>query len=217
MKRIIVMLIALALIGGCKSKKEFTQKTETKEVTADQMAKQEMQESSKAEKAMPDKVGNTQIVEEKDAPKEREMAEPPRANVEGMASDGGQEGPAHKGEEPRLVLLAKKSPTEINEMADDYYTINNVSVYETQIIVELNYSGGCGGANFQAVWNGALMKSMPPKANVSLLLDDKDDCEALVSEKVYIDVSPLLKEVGENGVFVRLKGWGIPLDFTPKK
>jgi len=62
-----------------------------------------------------------------------------------------------------------------------------------------------------------LMKSMPPKANISLNLDDQDDCESMVNEKIYIDIAPLLKEVGSQGAMVRLQGWDAPLDFTVKQ
>jgi len=197
MKKIILLGAILIAFTACKAKKDLSEQVnETEKVVAQ-------------EENMPKEVF---------APAEEKEGLPAK-KAESMANDedGMQGGPAHLAEEPRLLLLSKKSVGDYAELKDDPYTINNVSTYQTQIIVSLTYSGGCGGANFSANWNGMLMKSMPPKASISLNLDDQDNCEAMVNEKVYIDIAPLLKEVGTQGVVVRLKGWDAPLDFTIKK
>lgn len=56
----------------------------------------------------------------------------------------------------------------------------------------ITYSGGCNQHEFKAYFNGAFMKSMPPKVNVMIEHDSKgDSCRELVSDTLYID----LKEV----------------------
>lgn len=55
--------------------------------------------------------------------------------------------------------------------------------------IEVEYSGGCGGDVWTLAWNGTLMKSLPPKANIYLHLKDNDDCRQLVRKKISFDVS----------------------------
>lgn len=201
MKKLIIIAIASIALVSCKAKPEVAQEKTSTEANSQKMEKAQ-------DENMPKEVY---------APAEEKEGSPQK-KVESFANDEGmQGGPAHLSEEPRLLLLSKKSTDEFSRLKQDPYTINNVSTYQTQIIVSLSYSGGCGEANFSANWNGMLMKSMPPKANISLNLDDQDDCESMVNEKIYIDIAPLLKEVGPQGVMVRLQGWDAPLDFTIKR
>lgn len=57
--------------------------------------------------------------------------------------------------------------------------------------IEVEYSGGCGGDIWTLAWNGTLMKSLPPKANVYLHLKDNDNCRELVRKKVMFDISSI--------------------------
>ncbi len=62
--------------------------------------------------------------------------------------------------------------------------------------IEVEYSGGCGGDTWTLAWNGMLMKSLPPKANIYLHLKDEDACRTQVRKKLQFDISSIYsKEV----------------------
>lgn len=62
--------------------------------------------------------------------------------------------------------------------------------------IEVEYSGGCGGDTWTLAWNGMLMKSLPPKANIWLHLKDEDACREQVRKKLQFDISSVYsKEV----------------------
>lgn len=62
--------------------------------------------------------------------------------------------------------------------------------------IEVEYSGGCGGDVWTLAWNGMLMKSLPPKANIYLHLKDDDACREVVRKKISFDISSIYtKEV----------------------
>lgn len=57
--------------------------------------------------------------------------------------------------------------------------------------IEVEYSGGCGGDVWTLAWNGMLMKSLPPKANIYLHLKDEDACREVVRKKISFDISSI--------------------------
>lgn len=78
----------------------------------------------------------------------------------------------------------------------------------------MSYGGGCGDHTFQACWNGAVAKSMPPQATIELRhAGHGDACEAWVTEELAIDVSSLLEHTAGT-VVVRLGDERIRLE-TP--
>lgn len=78
--------------------------------------------------------------------------------------------------------------------------------------VEVEYSGGCGGDVWTLAWDGSLMKSLPPKANVYLHLKDNDDCRQVVRKKVSFDVSSIYNNLE---VVIYLKNFRGELRFKP--
>lgn len=78
--------------------------------------------------------------------------------------------------------------------------------------IEVEYSGGCGGDIWTLAWDGSLMKSLPPKANVYLHLKDNDDCRQLVRKKVSFDVSSIYNNLE---VVIFLKNFRGELRYKP--
>src|SRR5688572_29764536 len=71
----------------------------------------------------------------------------------------------------------------------DPFQLINAELAEECLVIEVEYSGGCGGDTWTLGWNGMLMKSLPPKANIYLHLKDDDACREVVRKKVYFDIS----------------------------
>ena len=57
------------------------------------------------------------------------------------------------------------------------------------------------------------MKSMPPKVNLKLYLDDSDNCEALISKQIIVDLSKF-KQVSADRVLIRLAGKDEPMMYN---
>src|SRR5688500_5849208 len=70
-------------------------------------------------------------------------------------------------------------------MESDPFLLVNAEINGKCLVAEVEYSGGCGGDTWTLAWNGNLMKSLPPKANIYLHLKDEDACRETVRKKVY--------------------------------
>ena len=70
-------------------------------------------------------------------------------------------------------------------------TFNGGDVKGKCLEIEVEYSGGCGGDVWTLAWNGMLMKSLPPKANIYLHLKDEDACREVVRKKISFDISSI--------------------------
>lgn len=99
-----------------------------------------------------------------------------------------------------------------NNGSSDPFTLIGAKINGNNLEVEVEYGGGCGGAEFELVWNGALMKSMPPKVAMVVLLKDEDYCKALVRKTICFDIHKIY-----NGEFVlMLKGYDGELRYSPR-
>ena len=93
----------------------------------------------------------------------------------------------------------------------DAVTIKDASVVGDSLTMLVSYGGGCKPHDFKAVWDGAMMKSLPGQINVVLSHNANDDmCEALITQDVTVSLSPLKQHV-TNGVVIHLKGFDKPL------
>lgn len=72
------------------------------------------------------------------------------------------------------------------------------------LVFETIYSGGCESHFFHANWDGRMMKSLPPQANIVVVHQHKSDlCRERITKKWAIDVRPFF-ERGESEVVVNL-------------
>lgn len=93
------------------------------------------------------------------------------------------------------------------------FTIVSAVVNGKYLKVEVEYSGGCGDVEFSLVWNGAMMKSMPPQMPMKLHLVDKDNCRSIVHKSLCFDINQVY-----NGDFViLLKDFEGKLFYSKKK
>ena len=113
---------------------------------------------------------------------------------------------------------AQSSKVLIVEQNTDKYPMDPVQIRDARIIGDsltmlVAYSGGCKPHDFKAVWNGAMMKSMPPQINVILSHNSHDDmCEALITQDVTVSLEPL-KQHAAQGVIIHLKGFDGRLEY----
>jgi len=79
------------------------------------------------------------------------------------------------------------------------------------LVVDVRRSGGCGSVSVDLIWNGSLMKSMPPQVPLRLLGRGEDPCRGEVRQQYRFEISTL-----NNGqaLIIHLQGFNSPLHFV---
>jgi hypothetical protein len=186
----ILLILSFMFLLGCKAKKEAAGLVGQQGTTAVEK-KAELQVEEVKQKQ------ETSIVQNEEPTKPNESEK--RNNSEDT--------------EPINISVEELSNGVSVELKDDFFTIDNAEIMGQRLKVNVTYSGGCGNAEFRAVWNGMAMKSMPPKVNLKLYLDDSDNCEALISKQIIIDLSKF-KQVSADRVLIRLAGKDEPMMYN---
>ncbi len=91
----------------------------------------------------------------------------------------------------------------------DPFTLIGAKLKGKCLWVDVEYSGGCGDASFEMLWDGSMMKSLPPQVNFILKLSDKDACRGVVKKSICFDVS----SVYTDDFIIHLNNWEEPLQY----
>lgn len=123
-------------------------------------------------------------------------ADAPEATADVAATDSGDGKPGSEGV-AKIVQLTQANPLP-DKPSDPVSAIKNVKfitgIGGHFITADLTYGGGCKEHEFQAVWDGSWMESMPPQMTIRLLHDAKGDrCKAIVNDTVQINIGDLVK------------------------
>lgn len=94
--------------------------------------------------------------------------------------------------------------------SSDKFALLDASINENCLLVKINYAGGCGEVTLDLVDAGVVMESEPLQRKIKLLLDDQDDCEALVTKEFTFDISSL-KSKPNYKIMLRLEHWEKPI------
>ncbi|MFZ9699796.1 MAG: hypothetical protein ACO3AF_01810 [Flavobacteriales bacterium] len=78
------------------------------------------------------------------------------------------------------------------------------------LVVDVHRSGGCGNVAVELIWNGSMMKSMPPQIPLRILGRGEDPCRSEVKQQLRFEISTL-----NNGqpFIIQMQGWKHPLHF----
>lgn len=103
-----------------------------------------------------------------------------------------------------------------NDDFDDPCNILEVSISKNTMRLIVNYSGGCSSHEFQLAGSSSVMKSFPPKRNVSLLHNGNNDlCKMLVTDTVTFNIESLSNDKNPGSeIILNLKGWETPISYT---
>jgi hypothetical protein len=92
----------------------------------------------------------------------------------------------------------EKNETQLAIIKEKPKTIPNVSINEMKIedgilFLNVSYSGGCENQTFELLGSDMIMKSMPPKRELTLVRDDKgDNCREWVTDDLKFDLKPVM-------------------------
>ena len=71
--------------------------------------------------------------------------------------------------------------------------------------IVVRYGGGCEEVTFQLIDAAVVMESFPIQRNIRLSLEDNDPCEALITQELLFDLTPLQVD-GNSKVVLNLHG-----------
>ena len=83
------------------------------------------------------------------------------------------------------------SESRFKSVESDEYIINEASIHNDSLMIEVQYGGGCGPTDFELITDGLFMESDPVQLNVILAFDDEDPCEMAVKRNLCFDLSNL--------------------------
>lgn len=92
-----------------------------------------------------------------------------------------------------------------NDESDDFQ-FHRVELNGDCLEIEVSYGGGCGEVDFDLVFSRAVGFSLPPYTTARLILDDDDNCEALLRETFQFDLTPA-RELGADAIRINLQDW----------
>jgi hypothetical protein len=93
------------------------------------------------------------------------------------------------------------------EFMSTVFTFKDVMINGDTLIVNVQYSGGCGDHKFEIKKNGFLMKSLPPKQPVQIIhLSTVDQCRSLINEDLKFDISSF-RGTPHGTTVLLLKNW----------
>lgn len=98
-------------------------------------------------------------------------------------------------EAPKCKSLVAKADVFEQDIASPI-SIEYIKQNGTELEIKYSY-GGCGGESIQLYWNGAYMKSQPPKMSLMLVNEAPTLCKKLNVITECFDMSTYLKTYGE--------------------
>ncbi len=112
------------------------------------------------------------------------------------------------------VLPLRVSP-DFRPEKNDSLTVTGAKVKGDILTLFVHYGGGCETHEFSLNFDGMYLKSMPPKANLLLVHDAKDDrCRSIVYDTLQFNVREARYPGTEKGeVLLRINGYKEELSY----
>ena len=82
------------------------------------------------------------------------------------------------------------------------YTIKSAEITDSVLTINITYTGGCEDHNFELMFNGMYMKSLPRKANLYLKHESNGDiCKKLILLELKYNLSSILGDAKQAANF----------------
>ncbi|MEL7530206.1 MAG: hypothetical protein AAFN10_02800 [Bacteroidota bacterium] len=100
----------------------------------------------------------------------------------------------------------------------DYTNSDDFELVEARIeddclLITVRYGGGCGEVDFDLIAIEGETLSLPPQIPMRLVLDDNDNCEALITDEIGFDVSEI-KNSGSGTHMFKLEGLSEMIEYS---
>lgn len=111
-----------------------------------------------------------------------------------------------------LILI----DTDYNTTLSDDFNYTDVEINGNCLSATIQYGGGCDDdlVSFQLLGSTQDFPiTFPALLGIKLILDDDDNCEALVTKSIDFDLSPL-QDAGYNNINVSVENWGEAFQYS---
>ncbi len=110
-------------------------------------------------------------------------------------------------------VLAEINGSRFNSADDANYTVESASITGDCLAVQLQ-SGGCDGSEWEIRFfaSDAIDESLPPQQSATIVLDNDEPCDAIVTREFTIELTPL-QLPSESSLIIRLTGWDGILEY----
>jgi hypothetical protein len=119
--------------------------------------------------------------------------------------------------EDSLILVPE---IQISDWPNDYVLIQSAEIKNDNLILNVNYSGGCKTHIFKLIISTAIAKSNPPQTRMFLShYGNSDFCEAYISEELVFDLTTyknyLLTHFGTfSSIIFHLESYDLPIVYS---
>ena len=110
-------------------------------------------------------------------------------------------------------LVSAASEIVISKDKSEYggYVLRNIEIEGDVLKLSVSDLGGCWTGNFDFIWDGDYLKSIPPQVNLHLNINEYNDrCKALISKDLEFDLKKLRldgeKSIRINFLYIKYKG-----------
>jgi hypothetical protein len=80
--------------------------------------------------------------------------------------------------------------------ATDPFVLGSLTIEDDELQIQIATGGGCASHSFAICWDGAVLDSEPPQANLALSHDSHGDtCDAFLMHDVRVDVAQIRAEL----------------------
>ncbi len=87
----------------------------------------------------------------------------------------------------------------------DPYSVEELKINNNCLQIVVSYGGGCGKTSFDAYSSGAEQNDYPPEMNVDIVFHDNDPCRSVVTDTLFVDLTPYESMARAGGLLIRVK------------
>lgn len=113
------------------------------------------------------------------------------------------------------IIPLQKSEYQENKTTESF-SVLSASVKENILTLEVRYVG-CGNEEPYLLWDGNLMKSLPPKASLVSGYITEKKCEKNISRTLSFDIRPLRENTRKTGLVLLIEGFEKPIQIPAEK
>ena len=115
-----------------------------------------------------------------------------------------------KNSAPQMVI----DKSFVGKENDKSYNVTFAEIADNQLMLEINYSGGCAEHEFQLISNGIWEKTYPPQMLLYLEhLPNGDKCREFISKKLFFNIENT-QYAGTNLVILKIQNLKNQIEYT---
>jgi hypothetical protein len=104
-------------------------------------------------------------------------------------------------------------PLDLIDYKTDPFEMKGVSIVDNNLMLQVQYGGGCGEADFSLLVNEAFMESSPVQVQAVVIFNDNDMCKAIVTRELCFDLTELAElyqasyQTSHGSIIIRISGY----------